>query len=87
MPNISNKTNYSSAAEKTKTKEATWPDFAAGLYDKLSGRGTQISYEFDDLSVFIPSKLGEDSDHFLWKMNGTIRISTEDQVNQEKSNA
>ena len=74
--------NSSSAAEKTKTQQATWPDFAAGLYDKLSGRGTKITYEFDDLDVFIPSKLGE-SDHFHWKLNGSIRISTEDEVNQE----
>lgn len=87
MSNNSTKTDYSSAAEKTKTKEATWPDFAAGLYDKLSGRGSQITYEFDDLSLYIPSKLGDDSDHFHWKMNGTIHISSQDQVNSEQNDA
>jgi hypothetical protein len=87
MANLSNRSDQSISAEKTKTKDATWPDFAAGLYDKLSGRGSQITYEFDDLSLFIPAKLGNDSDHFHWKMNGIMRISTQDQVNQEKSNA
>ncbi len=82
---ISNKSDYSTAAEKTKTKDATWPDFAAGLYDKLSGRGSLITYEFEDLSLYIPSKLGDDSDHFHWKMDGKIRISSEDQVNQEQN--
>jgi hypothetical protein len=79
-----NKNN--SSAEKTKTSQATWPDFAAGLYDKLSGRGTRITYEFDDLNIFIPAKLGDESDHFHWKLSGAIMISSEDEVNQEKNN-
>ncbi len=82
----STKSDRSTAAEKTKTKEATWPDFAVGLYDKLSGRGTKITYEFDDLNVFIPSRLGDNSDHFHWKMNGIIHISSQVQVNQENNN-
>ena len=78
------KSNQSDAAEKTKTKDATWPDFAAALYDKLSGRECQITYEFDNLNLFIPSKLG-DTDHFHWKMDGIIRISSKDHVNQENN--
>jgi|GEM_PF-109033 len=81
---MSNKNNSSNAAEKTKTSQATWPDFAVGLYDKLSGRGAQIKYEFDDLNIFIPAKLGE-SDHFHWKLSGILNISTKDEVNQEKN--
>lgn len=73
----------SNAAEKTKTQDATWPDFAAALYDKLSGRGSKITYEFDDLSIFIPSKLGG-SDHFHWKLNGRLNISTENEVNEDE---
>ncbi|MBA2727422.1 MAG: hypothetical protein H0U49_04535 [Parachlamydiaceae bacterium] len=77
-----NKNDQSNSAEKTKTQQATWPDFAAGLYDKLSGRGSQITYEFDDLNIFIPAKLGE-TDHFHWKLNGILNISTKDRVNQD----
>lgn len=79
------KNNQSNAAEKTKTSEATWPDFAAGLYDKLSGRGSEITYSFDDLNIFIPAKLGQ-SDHFHWKLTGDIKISTENNDNQETNN-
>ncbi|MBA2368256.1 MAG: hypothetical protein H0V82_04425 [Candidatus Protochlamydia sp.] len=82
---MSKKSDYSPAAEKTKTKEATWPDFAVGLYDKLSGRGSKITYKFDDLNIFIPSKLGEDSDHFHWRMDGSIQISSEDEVNSNEN--
>lgn len=79
------KNNSSDAVEKTKTSQASWPDFAAGLYDKLSGRGTKITYEFDELDIFIPAKLGE-SDHFHWKLSGILNISSQDEINQEKSN-
>jgi len=73
------------AAEKTKTHQATWPDFAAGLYDKLTGRGAEISYEFNDMNVYIPAKLGEESDHFHWKLDGSLIIRTHDKVNTEEN--
>jgi len=73
-----------SSSEKTKTEDATWPDFALGLYDKLTGRGSKITYEFDDLDIFLPSKLGK-SDHFHWKLNGNLHISTHDNVNKENN--
>jgi hypothetical protein len=41
----------------------TWPDLAIGLYDKLTGRGAEISYEMDDLSVAVPSRVGSDAEY------------------------
>ncbi len=26
-----------------------WPDLAIGLYDRLTGRGSEITYEFDKM--------------------------------------
>jgi len=77
------RSDHDSTAEKTKTQQATWPDFAVSLYDKLTGRGAEITYEFDDLDIFIPAKLGEEADHFHWKMNGTLHVRTRDHVNKE----
>ncbi len=54
----------------------TWPEFAIGLYDKLTGRNAEISYAFDDFQVNIPSSTSDDAKHATWKMNGTLRIST-----------
>jgi hypothetical protein len=56
----------------------TWPDLAIGLYDKLTGRGAEISYEMDDLSVAVPSRVGSDAEYTNWKLNGTVRIRTRD---------
>ena len=31
----------------------SWPDLAIGLYDRLTGRQAEISYEFENLHVQI----------------------------------
>jgi hypothetical protein len=68
--------------EATKTKGTqTWPELAIGLYDKLTGRGAEITYEFDNFEVWVPSSTKND-EHAHWKMSGTIRIRTADNVNR-----
>ncbi len=54
----------------------TWPDLAEGLYERLTGRGTTISYEFEDLSVEVPDRTGSDAPRATWKLNGTMSIRT-----------
>ena len=58
-----------------------WPELAIGLYDKLTGRGAEITYEFDNFEVFVPSSTNDDADAAKWKMNGTLRIRTADKKN------
>jgi hypothetical protein len=58
----------------------TWPDLAIGLYDKLTGRGAEITYEFDNFDLYVPSGTRND-EHAHWKMNGTIRVRTRDTAN------
>ena len=57
----------------------TWPELAIGLYDKLTGRGAEITYEFQNLEVSVPSSTAADAAHARWKVNGTVRIRTRDQ--------
>lgn len=59
----------------------TWPELAIGLYDKLTGRGAEIAYEFDDFELLVPSGTGSNASHAKWKMNGTVRIRTRDDAN------
>nr|WKN34339.1 hypothetical protein K4G66_18330 [Tunicatimonas sp. TK19036] len=68
------------AQEETKT----WPELAIGLYDKLTGRDAEITYEFDDFDLYVPSKAGGNgSEEFAhWKMNGVVRIRTSDKKNK-----
>jgi len=56
----------------------SWPDLAIGLYDRLTGRNAEITYDFDQLHVKIPSGVGPKADHAEWVLNGTLRIRTQD---------
>ena len=58
-----------------------WPDLAIGLYDRLTGRGAEITYEFDNMEVALPSNASDDASYANWKLNGTLRIRTRDTKN------
>ena len=53
----------------------TWPELAVELYDKLTGKNAEITYEFHDLEVFVPAHHSEDAPLARWKVNGTVKIS------------
>lgn len=57
----------------------TWPELAIGLYERLTGRGAEITYEFEDMEVDVPSKTGEDAEHARWRVDGTLRITTDEE--------
>lgn len=57
-----------------------WPELAIGLYDKLTGRNAEITYEFENMDVHIPSGTSADAKHAHWKLNGTIKVRTKDGV-------
>ncbi len=59
----------------------TWPELAIGLYDKLTGRGAEITYDFENFAVTIPSGTGDAAAHATWKMNGILKIRTRDTKN------
>jgi hypothetical protein len=67
-------------AETTDKKQGatTWPDLGISLYDKLTGRGAEITYEFDNLEVHVPSSTDPNSSFAKWKLNGAIKIRTKD---------
>lgn len=56
----------------------TWPELAAQLYDKLTGRGAEITYEFQNFEVFVPDTVTETPTFAKWKVNGVLKIRTRD---------
>ena len=60
------------------THTTTWPDLAIGLYDRLSGRNAEITYEFSDMHIKVPSGTGSEAEHAEWVMDGTLKIRTRD---------
>ena len=57
----------------------TWPDLAIGLYDRLTGRNAEITYEMDQLQVEVPSAASDNARHATWRVSGTLRVRTRDQ--------
>jgi len=56
----------------------TWPDLLIGLYDNLTGRRAEITYEFDHMHIKIPSGTGPAAEHAEWILHGTLKIRTRD---------
>ncbi|CDK39809.1 hypothetical protein DM2_1034 [Halorubrum sp. DM2] len=54
----------------------TWPDLAIGLYDRLTGRNAEIHYQFEDMTVEVPSGTGDDAEHAEWRIDGGVRVTT-----------
>ncbi len=64
----------------TNSETTTWPDLAIGLYDKLTGRGAEITYELSNFEVHVPSSAADTAQHAVWKLNGTVKIRTKDEA-------
>jgi len=74
LPTVYRDTMASDETEIDETR--TWPELAIGLYERLTGRGAEIAYEFEDMHVDVPDKVGEDADHARWRLDGTLTIRT-----------
>jgi hypothetical protein len=66
----------------TTQAHVTWPDLAIDLYDKLTGRGAEISYEFHDLEIAVPSSASSAAATAPWKLKGLLKIRTRDLTKQ-----
>jgi len=55
-----------------------WPDLAIGLFERLTGMNAEITYEFADMHIKIPSGTGAKAEHAEWVLSGTLKIRTRD---------
>jgi hypothetical protein len=56
----------------------TWPELATTLYGKLTGRGAEITYEFEHLEICVPAHHAEDAPLARWMLNGFLKIRARD---------
>ncbi|MDH3356822.1 MAG: hypothetical protein OET81_11305 [Desulfobacteraceae bacterium] len=64
----------------------TWPELGMALYDKLTGRDAEITYEFENLEVSVPSSASSEASHANWKLNGTLKVRTSENGDEESVN-
>jgi hypothetical protein len=55
-----------------------WSELAISLYDKLTGRNAEITYEADNVEVWVPSGVGDNAEHAKWKVSGSLKIRARD---------
>lgn len=70
---------------QTLSDTQTWPDLAIGLYDKLTGRGAEITYEFHGLEISVPSSASANAQHATWRVSGTVKVRTKDEAHAPRT--
>jgi hypothetical protein len=67
--------------EQTPSSQSShWTEVVGQLMEKLTGKNMSMKYEFDDLTIDIPSARGpggRDLGGVQWKINGKVTITTE----------
>lgn len=55
-----------------------WADLGQRMWSYLTGRGAAVNYTFVDMNVEVPRDIGPDAPRAVWKLNGTLRVTTSD---------
>ncbi len=57
---------------------SNFADIGKEMWSFLTGRHAAINYQFVDLDIEVPRSTGADAPRATWKLNGTLRITTEE---------
>jgi hypothetical protein len=55
-----------------------WSDLGQKMWSFLTGREAAINYRFIDMSIEVPRDTGAQAPRALWKVDGTLQITTRD---------
>ena len=55
-----------------------WTDLGREMWSFLTGREAAINYRFVDMAVEVPRDTGPKAPRATWRVDGTLRISTDD---------
>ena len=62
------------------SQSSHWTEVVGQLMEKLTGKNMSMTYEFDDLTIDVPSARGpggRDLGGIQWEINGKVTITTE----------
>jgi hypothetical protein len=57
-----------------------WPDFAIALFDLLSGRKAELTWEFENMEVHVPITTGTNTEYAVWKFNGLLKVRAREEM-------
>lgn len=66
--------------DRTSTEEQVvdWSDLGREMWSFLTGRQAEINYRFVDMAVEVPRDTGPDAPRAVWKLDGTLQVTTRD---------
>ena len=65
-----------------KSHETTsFADLGKEMWAYLTGKGAAINYEFVDMVVEVPRDTGPQAPRAVWRLDGTLRVTTSDREN------
>jgi hypothetical protein len=56
-----------------------WTDLGREMWSFLTGRQAEINYRFIDMAVEVPRDTGPEAPRAVWKLDGTLQVTTRDQ--------
>ena len=72
-----NRIDAATGSRDIKNHESTsFADLGKEMWAYLTGKGAAINYEFVDMVVEVPRETGADAPRAVWRLNGTLRITT-----------
>jgi hypothetical protein len=57
-----------------------WTDLGREMWSFLTGREAAINYRFVDMAVEVPRDTGPEAPRATWKLNGTLQVTTKDNI-------
>jgi hypothetical protein len=70
-------------ARDIKSHETTsFADLGKEMWSYLTGKRAAINYEFVDMIVEVPRETGPQAPRAVWRLNGTLRITTSENAGQ-----
>jgi hypothetical protein len=68
--------------EKSSQRTTQWANLLTDLFDRLTGKGAEISYDFQELEIDIPRAAGPQGQELgsaKWVVNGRLTITARTQ--------
>lgn len=63
---------------RTASGETDIREFGRELWSYLTGKGAVVEYAFEDMTVEVPKTTGADAPRATWRLNGVVRVRTDD---------
>ena len=54
----------------------SFADLGKEMWSYLTGKGAAINYQFVDMVVEVPRETGAEAPRAVWRLDGTLRITT-----------